>query len=209
MSAGNYDMTQSGDLRGKTLTLVGTKNAVINASAVNADNQFVTGATLAFESVTLNFGKVNYMGFANTASLTYKDCQINGLQFLFGENVTFENCDLNSNGAEHSVWTYGAKNVSFEGCEFTYTDRCVNVYVDNGSVDIAFDGCKFATSNTASVGAVEINSSAFPQGAKVEFKGCTAPANGHMVFISKYDTATGANATVNVDGSVITAPVQQ
>ncbi len=210
LSAGNYDMTQLGDLRGKTLTLVGTKNAVIDASAVDARNQFVTGATLAFEGVTLNFSNNNYMGFANAAGLTYKNCDINGLQFLFND-TKFENCNLNSNGAEHCVWTYSANNVSFEGCEFTYADRCVNVYVDNGngSVDVAFEGCKFASSNTASVGAVEINSSAFPQGANVEFNGCTAPANGHMVFISKWDSATGTYAIVKVDGYVITAPVQQ
>ena len=210
LKAGNYNMTELGNLQGKTLTLVGTKDVIIEASGVDARNQFVTGATLAFEGVTINLSRNLYMGFANPASLTYKDCAINGMQCLYGP-VTFVNCDLNSNGAEHCVWTYGSKQVNFTGCDFVYGDRCVNVYVDNGrgSVDVNFSNCEFSASNPASVGAVEINSSAFPQGARVNFENCVAPANGHMVFISKWDPTVGETATVTVNGSEISAPVQQ
>ncbi len=208
LADGNFTMPEP-DLRGKKLTISGTKDTVIDVSAVDARDQFVTGATLEFDGVTLNFGKVNYMGFANTASLTYKNCEINGLQFLYGDNVTFENCVFNSNGAEHSVWTYGAKNVSFTGCDFTYGDRAINVYLDNGagSVAVSFEQCKFITENTASKGAVEINSSAFPQGANVSFNNCTTPAYGTMVGISGWDSANGANAKVTIDGAV--TPVTQ
>ncbi|MBO5748475.1 MAG: hypothetical protein J6R48_05605 [Muribaculaceae bacterium] len=210
LKAGNYKMTELGDLRGKTLTLVGTKDVVIDATDVDARNQFVTGTTLAFEGVTINLSRNIYMGFANPASLSYKDCAINGMQCLYGP-VTFENCDLNSNGAEHCVWTYGSQQVNFTGCDFKYGDRCVNVYVDNGagSVDVNFSNCEFSNTKADSVGAVEINSSAFPQGASVDFENCIAPANGHMVFISRWDPTVGATATVTVNGSVITAPVQQ
>jgi hypothetical protein len=87
----------------------------------------------------------------------------------------------------------------------------VNVYVDNGTEDVAVDftNCKFNTANATSVGAVEINAKAFPQGANVDFDGCTAPANGHMVFISKWDPTVGATANVTVDGVAYTTPVQQ
>ncbi|MBO7197447.1 MAG: hypothetical protein J6V28_01450, partial [Tidjanibacter sp.] len=208
LEAGNYTMPEP-DLRGKSLTIVGTKDVVIDATAVDARDQFVTGATLVFDGVTVNFGTTNYMGFANAASLTYKNCDINGLQFLFNP-TSFENCKFNSTG-EHCVWTYGSKQVSFTNCEFTYADRCVNVYVDNGTEDVAVDftNCKFNTANAASAGAVEINAEAFPQGANVDFDGCTAPANGHMVFISKWDRTVGATANVTVDGVAYTTPVQQ
>ena len=197
---GNYTMPEP-DLRGKGLTITGSKDVVIDASAVDARDQFVTGATLKFEGVTLNFGKVNYMGFANTASLTYKDCKINGLQFLFGENVVFENCDLDSNGAEHTVWTYGVKNVSFTDCDFTYGDRGVNCYSDNdvpGGQTVNFTKCTFATENTASEGAVEINSYFISEGIVVNMEGCTAPAYGEMAYVSPWDSTNGAKTTINI-----------
>lgn len=197
---GNYTMPEP-DLRGKGLTITGSKDVVIDATAVDARDQFVTGATLKFEGVTLNFGKVNYMGFANTASLTYKDCNINGLQFLFGENVVFENCSLDSNGAEHTVWTYGVKNVSFTDCDFTYGDRGVNCYSDNdvpGGQTVNFTNCTFATENTASAGAVEINSCFISEGIVVNMEGCTAPAYGEMAYVSPWDSTNGAKTTINI-----------
>ena len=206
LPAGVYTMPEP-DLRGKTLTISGTKDTVIDLTAVDARDQFVTGATIVFDGVTLDFGKVNYMGLANTASLTYKNCQINGLQFLFGENVTFENCDLNSNGAEHCVWTYGAKNVTFTGCDFTYSDRCVNCYSDNdvdgGKQTVKFTGCTFATENESSNGAVEINSTYISNGIDVVMNDCAAPDHGEMVYISEYDTSAGAKTTMTVDGKDI------
>ena len=197
---GNYAMPEP-DLRGKDLTIIGTKDVVIDATAVDARDQFVTGATMVFDGVTINFGNVNYMGFANTASLTYKNCHINGLQFLFGENVTFENCTFNSNGAEHSVWTYGCKNVSFTECDFTYGDRCVNCYSDNdvvGGQTVNFTKCTFTTENTASEGAVETNSCFIKDGIKVTLAGCTAPAYGELVWVSTWDSLDGANTTITV-----------
>ena len=205
LADGTYKMTQIDNIQGKTITFVGSKNVVFDAVAVDANNQFVTGTTLAFEGVTINFDKVNYKGFANCSSLSYKDCDINGLQFLYNP-TTFENCKFNSNGAEHSVWTYSSKDISFTGCEFTYGDRCVNVYVDNGAnapgitSDVAFTNCVFNTTNASSKGAVEINSSPFTAGVTVALTGCTAPAYGEMVYISEWDPTYGATANVTVDG---------
>jgi len=201
LAAGSYTMPEP-DLRGKTLSISGTKDTVIDMSAVDARDQFVTGATLEFDGVTLNFGSANYMGLANTASLTYKNCTINGLQFLFGENVTFENCDLNSNGAEHCVWTYGVQNVSFTNCDFTYGDRGINCYSDNdvpgGKQTVNFTDCTFTTENTASEGAVEINSYFFSVGIEVNLDGCTAPAHGQMAYVSPWDSTNGAKTTINI-----------
>ena len=204
LAPGNYEIPLSSELRGKTLSITGTKDVVIDASKVHENHQFVTGATLTFDGVTLNFGKTNQMGFANTASLIYKNCDINGLQFLYGESITFENCNLNSNGAEHCVWTYGAKNVSFVDCDFTYGDRGINCYkhqdVDGGKQTVTFTNCTFTTDNTASIGAVEINSAAFSVGIDVNMNGCTAPANGEMVYVSEYDTTAGSKTNITVDG---------
>ena len=201
LSAGNYTMPEPA-LQGKTLTITGTKDVVIDATAVDARDQFVTGATIVFDGVTINFGNVNYMGFANTASLTYKNCKINGLQFLNGPVATFENCELDSNGAEHCVWTYGCKEINFTECNFTYGDRGVNCYkdqdIDGGKQVVNFTDCTFATENTASLGAVEINSSAFSIGIEVNLTGCTAPAYGELAWVSSWDSTNGAKTTINI-----------
>jgi len=201
---GNYSLPDgtSADLRGKELTIIGTRETVIDVASIDANDQFVTGAELVFEGVTLNFGTANYMGFANTKNLVYRDCQINGLQFLYGENVVFENCDLNSNGAEHCVWTYGVRNVSFTGCEFTYGDRGINCYSDNdvvgGKQTVSFTDCEFITANTASAGAVEINSTYFSVGIEVTLEGCTAPDYGELAYVSPWDGTNGAKTTITV-----------
>ena len=201
LTAGSYTMPKP-DLRGKTLTITGTKDVVIDATAVDTRDQFVTGANIAFEGVTINFGKTNYMGFANAASLTYKNCVINGLQFLYGPVATFENCELNSNGAEHCVWTYGCKEINFTECDFTYGDRGINCYkdqdIDGGKQVVNFTHCTFATDNAASKGAVEINSSAFSIGIEVNLDGCTAPAYGELAYVSGWDSTNGAKTTINI-----------
>ena len=211
LPAGNYTMPGD-DIRGKSLTIKGTKDTVIDVSAIDANNQFVTGSTVVFDGVTLKFNESDssklYMGFANTASLTYKNCHITGLQILYGNKVTFENCVLDSSantmGQPHSVWTYGAKNVTFTECAFIYGDRAVNCYkdqdIDGGKQVVNFENCTFTTTNDASEGAVEINSSTFSVGIEVNMDGCTAPANGDMVFISKWDGTDGAMTTINVNG---------
>ena len=200
LANGNYTMPEP-DLRGKTLTITGTRDVVIDATAVSANDQFVTGATMVFDGVTINFGNVNYMGFANTASLTYKNCKINGLQFLYGANVTFENCEFDSKGAEHSVWTYGCKNITFTECDFTYGDRGVNCYCDNdvaGGQTVNFTECNFTSTNTASAGAVEINSTYITGGIVVNLDGCTAPAYGELAYVSPWDGTNGAKTTINI-----------
>ena len=172
-----------------------------NLSKINENDQYVTGATLAFEGVTINFGTVNNMGFANTKSLSYKNCDINGLQFLYGPEVKFENCNLNSNGAEHCVWTYGCQNVNFTDCNFTYGDRGINCYSHNdveGGQTVNFTRCAFATTNAASEGAVEINSCYIQAGISVTLDSCTAPAYGELAYVSPWDSTNGAKTTINI-----------
>ena len=213
LAAGNYEMpdgSESVNLQGKTLTITGTKETVIDVSNVDTRDQFVTGATMSFEGVTLKFNGSDpnklYMGFANTKSLTYTNCNITGLQILNGEKVTFENCVLDSQdntmGQPHSVWTYGAKNVSFTECTFKYGHRAVNCYkdqdIDGGKQVVNFKECKFITDATDSEGGVEINSSAFSVGIVVNMEGCTAPAYGEMAYVSPWDSTNGAKTTINI-----------
>ena len=140
---GNYTMPVGNvvNLQNKELTIVGTKEAVIDVSNVDERDQFVTGATVRFEGVTLNFGTALYMGFANTKSLVYKDCVINGVQHLYGNSVTFENCTLNYTGNDYSVRTWGGKNVTFNNCTFNSAGKAILVY--NQSCNLTVNNCVF------------------------------------------------------------------
>lgn len=206
LAPGNYTMPTSFNgsgvsLQGKTLTIKGTKDVVIEASHVDERDQYVTGATLAFEGVTLNFGTTNYMGFANAESLTYTDCTINGLQFCYGSGeYSFVNCDLNSNGAEHCVWTWGGQNVSFTGCDFTYADRAVNCYGENVTTNASFTNCTFTkVAGKETTGAIETNSSTLTA-LNLTINNCTVN-EGELWFIAGWDSLGGAKTTVTVDGA--------
>ena len=197
---GTYSLPAA--IKGKTVTIIGNEDTVVKVNS----NQNTSNATIHFEGVTIQGETSLYKGFHHAKEVTFKDCKIKNLVFLYSK-TTFEGCTFEST-AEHCIWTYGASDVTFTDCDFTYNDRCVNIYVDNGtgSVNVKFEDCKFTPSASTSKGAVEINSSAFPLGANVSFTGCTKPAHGEMVFISGWDDTNGATATVTIDGKTATVP---
>ena len=214
LKAGVYE-TKDFSFNGKTLKLTGIEEG---AKILNSQNNAVASGAfdsckVAFKDLTIETLGGIYKGFARMEA-TYTNCNFVNNYFTFQGKHEFVGCKFDAPTTpknEHCLWTYGASELNFTECEFNYNDRCINVYMDNGksSVSVAFDKCKFNTDNAASVGAVEINASAFPQGATLSFTECTAPANGHMVFISKWDPTAGATATVTVDGVAYTTPIQQ
>ena len=193
LPAGNYTLpSTTGDV-----TISGTTDAVITINKPTANTITLKGVTVV--------GSGLYTGIQHSTKVVYKDCVIKGMQCLYATDVVFINCDFDSNGAEHCIWTYGAQNVTFTDCDFTYGDRCINVYTEAGlaNVDVNLDGCTFTTSNTASKGAVEINSSSYGEAAEVSLTGCTAPANGEMAYVSEWDSTGGAKTDIVVDGDLV------
>ena len=202
---------------GKELTFKGeSKEGVIVNDAPDATTQGWNGSTFHFENLTAKGATANYHGLANgVVTVTYKDCNINGLRFLYAtEGVSFDGCAFNAEGVEHSFWTYGASNVTVNNCTFTYTDRAVNCYSENGAnheLHITFSDCDFeyAGPSDEPAGAVEINSSSVKSMDVAFTDDCTAPAKGAMWFISQWDSKHGANTVVEVDGVVVwTAPAK-
>lgn len=195
--------------KGKSLTVTGSRNAIIKVndagSYEHTDGGF-DGSTVTFNGVTIKTREVtHYAGFVRMSG-TYNNCAIVGNYGLFGDSA-FNGCEFNANVGEHCVWTYGANNVAFTDCSFTYGDRGINCYRESGDKQIVeFINCSFATTNTESKGAVEINSFYFTTGIEVNMEGCTAPAYGTMVGISGWDSANGAKTTVTVDGAAFAAP---
>ena len=194
-------------LAGKTLTFAGSRNAELDLTPVQ-DSQN-TGANLTFNGITVKYGNALYKGLKHTNSVTYNDCAINGLQFLYAP-TTFTNCDLNSNGAEHCVWTYGADEVSFTGCTFTYADRAVNCYTEQSSqaTKVTFTDCTFTkVAGKATSGAIETNSSAMT-GLELNINNCSVN-EGDLWWVSEWDSKKGEKTIVTIDGKrVVATPAQ-
>ena len=190
--------------QGKDLTIKGNKEVVFTLTS----SQALSGTGVTFEGVTIQGAKEIYKGYYHTKYVTFKDCQINDMIFLYSP-TNFENCVFNST-AEHCVWTYSADEAIFKNCEFTYVDRAINVYGENAviAIDVLFENCKFNTENQLSLGAVEINSG-MPNtiSATVNMNNCTAPQFGEMVFIPRWDSLNGERTTVYVNGELYDTPI--
>ncbi len=214
LKAGVYE-TKDFSFNGKTLSLTGIEEGakILNSQSNSVASGAFDSCKVTFKDLTIETLGGIYKGFARMEGV-YNNCNFVNNYFTFQGKHEFIGCKFDAPTTpknEHCLWTYSASELHFTECEFNYNDRCINVYQDNGksSVAVVFDKCKFNTENAASVGAVEINASAFPQGATLSFTECTAPANGHMVFISKWDSTAGATATVTVDGVAYTTPIQE
>ena len=107
------------------------KNTVI----VDAKNKaYGVHGNVNIENVTLQFANANYTGFQHTTTEVYTNCNIEGQPFLYGENVTFEGCTFTQTSSDlYNVWTYGAKNVTFNNCVLNSAGKSVLVYTESGS----------------------------------------------------------------------------
>ena len=201
---GNYTLPE---FAGKELTFKGSLGTSIT-DWVNKGSQGMMGSKVHFENLTISGQTENFYGLFHTKAVTYKNCNINDLRFLYAtEGVSFDSCAFNANGVEHSFWTYGASKVTVKNSTFTYTDRAVNCYSDNGAsheLDITFEGCSFtyAGTNDAPEGAVEINSSSV-KSIELVMNGCTAPEKGAMWFNSIWDSKKGENTVVTIDDIIV------
>ena len=188
------------------LSLVGVGENVV----LDVQNKVygVRGA-VSFENVTLKYANANYKGFQHTSQESYKNCTIVGQPFLYGETVTFEGCTFEQESANaYNVWTYGAKNVTFDECTFNCAGKSVLVYAEgssNGSV-VTFDGCKLNASAPAEgKAAIEIDSSLIKGEYVVNINETEAEgfANGNVSGNSLWNNKKGTKTTVFVDGAQV------
>lgn len=147
----------------------GVKIEGVDKATVLVDVQgakFGVGGDVNIENVTLKFKNDNYMGFQHTVTELYKNCNIEGQPFLYGENVTFDACTFTQTSSDlYNVWTYGAKNVIFNKCVLNSAGKSVLVYAETGAVqNVTFNECVLnASVPVTGKAAVEIDSS-FPNG---------------------------------------------
>ena len=114
---------------GKDVTIIGTEDTIVDISSESAHHE----ANFTFDGVTVqgqNSG--NYAGLQHVETVTYKNCTINGKTTLYGESIEFVNCTFN-NSNDYSVWTWGAKKVTFTGCTFNSGGKALLLYGGAGS----------------------------------------------------------------------------
>ena len=153
-TAGTYTLPT---MTGKDVTIIGTKDTVIDVSTGAAHH----GATIALEGVTVK-GQTsgNFEGLQHTEKVIYKDCTITGKQTLYANDVEFINCAF-ENQNDYCIWTWGAKNVTFEDCTFKTGGKAINLYGGAGSAEtpttvLTVNNCIFNDSNNGATGKAAI-----------------------------------------------------
>ena len=154
LADGEYDVYGCG---GKTLTISGTKNAVItpvNEGEYGCDYGF-DSATVTFNGVTIDTTGMainsagqtpNYPGFARI-NATYNNCNFNGT-YAMNKAASFIKCTFNVTGDKYNLWTWGADKGTFTDCTFNCDGKSVLVY--NSNCDLTFTRCTFNDNGTIS-----------------------------------------------------------
>ena len=210
--AGTYTLPE---MSGKDVTIVGTKDTVIDMKGEDGKGVVNKAAAASFEGVTVMFGADDYKGFQHTGKLTYKDCTITGKQFLYANEVEFVNCKFVQDAVDYNVWTYGAGKVLFQNCEFECAGKAVLIYRESGQQTevqtVEFQNCKFNASALAKgKAAIEIDSSLVEKGFTVTIDKATADSvtgfdNGSVSHNTVWNNKKGEKATVIVNGETVLA----
>ena len=217
VNAGEYTLNGNLNYAGKAFTIAAAEGAKVSfdMSAAVA----LHGAKITFSNVTFDYKtNGNYIGLQHADTLVYNDCTINGMVFLYAVNETFNRCTFNQTSAgAYNVWTYGAKNVAFNGCTFNCVGRCVLVYNEgaNEKTDLTVENTEFNASAPAEgKAAIEIDTSLMEGGAtiivddKTTATGFAAGSkSGSTLWNDKKQTEeTNKNTTVTVAGETVFAP---
>ena len=208
--AGTYTLPE---MSGKDVTIVGTKDTVIDMKGEDGKGVVNKAAAASFEGVTVMFGADDYKGFQHTGKLTYKDCTITGKQFLYANEVEFINCKFVQDAVDYNVWTYGAGKVLFKDCEFECKGKAVLIYNEGAQSEqtVEFQSCKFNASALAKgKAAIEIDSSLVEKGFTVTIDKATADSvtgfdNGSVSHNTVWNNKKGEKATVIVNGKTVLA----
>ena len=197
LADGEYDVY---GCAGKTLTISGSKNAVIkimNEGEEGCDYGF-DGANVTFNGVTFDTSENNgsYKGFARM-SATFNDCAFTGA-YTTHHVQTFNNCEFDfKNGY---LWTWGGNSATFNNCTFNGNSKCILAH-GYASTVITINDCKFAatekgyaSNGTVWTAAVEID----PAGSNtytINFTGNNTKTDSYAGWTRVKDDSTGHTIT--------------
>ena len=143
LAEGTYNMPSIG---GKDITLVGTKNIVINTGRVSLGE-----GNLTLEGVTVKAG--SYQGFQHSNVVTYNNVTVEGELYCYAEKDIFNNCTFVLNN--QYVWAYGSENIEFNNCVFETNGKAILVYNEgDGATNVTVKNCTFNATSGAKAGAI-------------------------------------------------------
>ena len=202
------------DLRG--LTAKGLTLKCAGASVVLQMSGSITLADkdMVFEGITLETPNADYTGFQHVNTVKYSGCTIKNKLFLYGNEETFDNCKFVNNGDYH-VWTYGAKNVTFNNCQFGDYGKSLLVYNETNNLvqTVNINNCKFKGTPVEGKAAVEIDASLLAVGQgfyTININNSTVEgfASGSVSKNNLWNAKKGDQYAVYVDGVKFSAPLQ-
>ena len=203
LADGEYDVY---GCAGKTLTISGSRNAVIivkNDGEDGCDYAFGAAGTaignITFNGVTINTtgNTGNYKGFAYMKG-TFNDCSFVGAYSLNNANdFVFNNCEFDfKNGY---LWTWGGNSATFNNCTFNGNSKCILAH-GSASTEINITDCMFAATEKGYTGAgdntacVEID----PTGSNtytINFSGNNTKTDSYAGWTRVKDNSTGHTIT--------------
>lgn len=149
----NKDLTFVGAGTDKTTWLIGPKvpDPEKYGTEYNSDYSFDVRSTEAketvtFKNMTLQSGRVDYLGFSGTDNTIVEDCIIEGKTFFWGyTSAIFKNTTFYCPAGDYAVWTYCSPKMTFESCTFNSTGKVINVYTDYSAgkhdITVNFKNC--------------------------------------------------------------------
>ena len=213
------DLTFVGSGTNKTTWLIGPKvpNPEKYGTEYNSDYSFdVRGTaakeTVTFKDMTLQSGKVDYLGFAGTDNTVVEGCIIEGKTFYWGyTSAEFRNTTFNCPPGDYALWTYSSPLMTFDGCTFNSSGKVINVYTDYGAgkndITVNFEDCTVNNSNSGFFSKQVLNINDSNMG---DFKYRLNISGNIKVSNVKYDEVTcsrlfgfGGKATTNNTGRLV------
>lgn len=157
--------TANGENKSRTVTIKGdgTQTVDVVTEAVTAEGgelNYQRGSSFTFENLTIQAGEGNFDGIV-CDELTFKNCTIKGKLALYGD-ATFIGCTFeNTMANQYSIWTWGGKTVTFEGCTFNTNGKAILLYgqaTAENPTNLIVTNCTFNDRNNGSAGkaAIEI-----------------------------------------------------
>ena len=147
LGAGNFTMpATSGDV-----TISGTTDTKITVTTQTAQNVTLNGVTVVAGS---------YKGIQHSNKVVFENCVLKGSQFLYANEVIIKNCVIDLTETADYIWTYSAKNVTFDGCTFNTLGKAILMYNEGPDLvtNVTVKNCTFNTTASAGKAAIEIDS---------------------------------------------------
>ena len=168
----NKNLTFVGQGTDETTWLIGPKvpNPDKFGTEYNSDYSFDGRGTtdvletVTFQNMTLQCGKVDYLGFAGSDITVVENCVIEGKTFYWGyTSATFTNTTFKCPSEDYALWTYSSPTMTFDNCTFNSSGKVINVYTDFGAgkhnITVNFNGCTVINTGKSLKPVLNINDS--------------------------------------------------